>query len=295
VIVFLQPKSVQSEDWDVSDDHSHYNAPMELTIAPQSYRPSDDSLILALKQATLAMSRMVSQETQLDGTIALSNPDAPLIRQANRAASWDGTPGSFTSLIEHYTEQQLNALVIDSEAALLDEAQIQLAKQHGYKADTRQLLVMAQFIAYDNMNTDLQVIPARAAYRETKAIYARMAQTDFGGDAALTQQLCDVMVNRLDEPRLDLFLGRMDRKPVALCGVYTQGQTGVLVPVYVDPDMRGKRLGITMLNHVLEHCARAQLQQVILDRSPGCYAIPMYEKAGFVTGPKYMRLLKHVG
>ncbi len=268
---------------------------MELTVAPQSYRPSDDSLILALKQATIAMTRMVSEETTLDGAIAFTNPEAPLIRQANRAASWDGTPESLTHLIEHFQQQELNALVIDCEHASLDESQFQLASQNGYAADTRQLLVMAQFNAYDKMNTDLQVIPARAAYREVKTIYARMAQTDFGGDPDLTRQLCDVMVNRLDEPRLDLFLGRMDRKPVALGGVYTQGQIGVLVPVYVDPDMRGKRLGITMLNHVLEHCARAQLQQVIVDRSPGCYAIPMYEKAGFVTGPKYMRLLKHVG
>ena len=188
---------------------------MELTVAPQSYRPSDDSLILALKQATIAMTRMVSEETTLEGAIAFTNPDTPLIRQANRAASWDGSPQSLAHLIEHYQQQQLNALVIDCEHASLDESQVQLASQNGYTADTRQLLVMAQFNAYDKMNTDLQVIPARAAYREVKTIYARMAQTDFGGDPDLAKQLCDVMVNRLDEPRLDLFLGRMDRKPVA--------------------------------------------------------------------------------
>ncbi|HAI12197.1 MAG TPA: hypothetical protein DCM28_10870, partial [Phycisphaerales bacterium] len=142
---------------------------MELTIAPQSYRPSDESLILALKQATLAMSQMVSEETTLDGVIALTNSDAPLIRQANRAASWDGSPESLSQLLEHFAQQQLNALVIDSIAPMLDETQINNAIKQGYRADTRQLLVMSKFKPYEAMNTDLQVIPARAAYREVKA------------------------------------------------------------------------------------------------------------------------------
>lgn len=270
---------------------------MELTVAPQSYRPSDDSLIRALKQATTAMLRVVSEQETLDGAIAFTRDDAPLIRQANRGMSWDpapgSTPGSLEALIEHFSEKQLDALVIDCVDAVLNEQQIEHAQSLGYHADTRQLLVMQQFEPNEAINMDLQVIPARAAYREVKTIYRRMAQTDFGGDEALSQQLAAVMSDRLDEPRLDLFLGRMDRKPVALGGVFTQAQVGVLVPIYVDPDMRGKRLGPTMLEHVLEHCLRAQLQQLIVDRSPGCYAIPMYQKAGFSAGPTYMRLLKN--
>jgi GNAT superfamily N-acetyltransferase len=266
---------------------------MELTVAPQSYKPSDDSLIRALRDATAAMARVLSNETQLDGIIAFDREDAPLIRQANRATAWDGTPGSLNLLNEHYAAKQLTALVIDPIASALNDEQIQHAATLGYHADTRQLQVMHQFKPFGAMNEDLQVIPARASYREVRAIYRRMAQTDFHGDETLASQLASVMVDRLDEPRLDLFLGRMDRKPVALGGVFTQAQTGVLVPIYVDPGMRGKRLGQTMLSHMLEHCLRAQLQQLIVDRSPGCYAIPMYQKAGFVAGPTHMRLLKH--
>lgn len=266
---------------------------MELPISQQSYRPSDESLIHALKQATLAMSRMVSEETTLDGAIAMDNPDAPLIRIANRVASWDGDEHSLTNVLHHFDGKSLTPWVIDCTQSTLDATQIALAQSHGYHADTRQLLVMTQFKPYDAMNNELQVIPARAAYREVKTIYRRMAETDFGGDESLASQLATVMTNRLDEPRLDLFLGRMAGQVVSLGGVYTQGQIGVLIPIYVDPDMRGRRLGLTMLTHVLEHCQRAQLQQLIVDRSPGCYAIPMYAKAGFVPGPSYMRLLKH--
>lgn len=266
---------------------------MKLTIAPQSYRPSDESLILARKEAITAMTRMVAQETALEGAIAFDNPEAPLIRQANRVASWDGKPDSFDAVVAHYADKQHDALVIDCIDPMLDKTQINHAMAQGYCLDTRQLFVMAQFKPYEAMNTNLQVIPARAAYREVKTIYHRMAETDFGGDEQLASQLATVMMDRLDEPRLDVFLGRMDGKVVSLGGVYTQGQTGVLIPIYVDPDRRGNRLGSTLLTHVLEHCHRAQFQQIIVDRSPGCYAIPMYAKAGFVPGPSYMRLLKH--
>lgn len=266
---------------------------MELTVAPQSYRPSDESLIHALKQANAAMSRMISTETALDGVIAFDRADAPLIRVANRGAFWDGMPESLNQLTEHFAAGQRDALVVDCIAPMLNELQIDNAQSLGYRADTRQLQVIKQFTPYSAMNADLQVIPARASYRDVKAIYRRMAVTDFGGDDQLATQLADVMVDRLDEPRLDMFLGRMDSKTVSVCGVFTQAQVGVLIPVYVDPEMRGKRLGLTMLNHLLEHCLRAQLQQIVVDRSPGCYAIPMYAKAGFVTGPNYMRLIKH--
>ncbi|MBL4701174.1 MAG: GNAT family N-acetyltransferase [Phycisphaeraceae bacterium] len=266
---------------------------MELTVAPQSYQPSDESLIRTLKAATLAMTRMVSQETELQGVIALDCANAPLIRQANRGADWDGTAESLARLNQHFADQHLQALVVDPLSISLTDAQQVDAQSQGYRADTRQVLVIKEFKPYQSMNQDLQVIPARAAYREVKAIYQRMVETDFGGSEALATQLSSIMADRLDEPRLDFFLGRMGGKSVALGGVYTQGQTGVIVPIYVDPQMRGKRLGLTLLDHILEHAQRAQFQQVILDRSVGCYAIPMYEKAGFVLGPTYMRLLKN--
>lgn len=266
---------------------------MELTIAPQSYMPSDESLVRALKTSSMAMAQMVSQQTDLEGVIAFDRADAPLIRQANRAADWDGKPQSLVQLTEHFASKNLQSLVVDPLAQTLNQDPIDHAKTLGYHVDARQLLILKQFIPYAAMNTDLQVIPARAAYRDVKTIYQRMAQTDFDGNDELANQLANVMVDRLDEPRLDLLLGRMDRKPVALAGVYTHGQIGVIVPVYVDPDMRGKRLGLTMLNHVLQMCLRAQLQQIIVDRSMRCYAIPMYQKAGFVLGPTYTRLLKH--
>jgi len=268
---------------------------MELTVAPQSYKPSDESLTRSLKAATVAMTRMVSLETELQGVLALDCANAPLIRQANRGADWDGTAESLARLNQHFAEKNLQAWVVDPLSMSLTQAQQTDAQSQGYRADTRQLLVIKEFKHDQAMNQELQVIPARAAYREVKAIYQRMAETDLAssGHDDLAIQLSSIMADRLDEPRLDLFLGRMGGKSVALGGVYTQGQMGVMVPIYVDPDMRGKRLGSTLLNHILEHAQRAQFQQVILDRSVGCYAIPMYEKAGFVLGPTYMRLLKN--
>ena len=264
---------------------------MQLTVAPQSYQPSDESLVRALKAATVAMTRMVSEETELDGVIGLHCATAPLIRQANRGADWDGSPGSLTQLNEHFAARQLQAWVVDPLPMTLTDSQQADAQTQGYCVNKRQLLILKQFKHDQTINTDLQIIPARAAYREVKTIYQRMAQTDFDG-AELSTQLSNVMTDRLDEPRLDLFLGRMDRKPVAVGGVYTQGQIGVMIPIYVDPDVRGKRVGMTLLNHLLQHAQRAQFQQVIVDRSPGCNAIPMYKKAGFTDGPTYMRLLK---
>ncbi len=244
---------------------------MKLPILPQHQTVDSQALIRAIKQTAVAMGRVASEEQNLQGATVFTRPDCPDIRVANFAAEFDGTEAALDML-----RQRKNCLVIDPIEATLDPS----LKYEGYETVTKKVFSMRQYIEPDKIHRSLQIIPARAAYREVRELYQQMVSAD----------LASVMVDRLDEPRLELFIGRLNHKPVALAGFFCQGQVGVLVPAYVIPEARKQSLGVTMLVHALEHCLRAQLPQVILDRTEGCSSIPLYQRVGFCEVGSYQKL-----
>lgn len=91
---------------------------MELTIAPQSYRPSADALIRAIKRASVILARMVSQETSLAGATAFCNPARPGVRCGNHAAEVNLVDGAspddvLAGIDAHFAGQGARCHVLD--------------------------------------------------------------------------------------------------------------------------------------------------------------------------------------
>ena len=108
-----------------------------------------------------------------------------------------------------------------------------------------------------------------------------MAAQEFNADPPLARDYADTMIDQLDEPRLELFLGRLDGQPVGVAGVTTLGQIGVIYPAYTDNNHRGKGIAATLMSHTLDHCARALMDQIVIERSDNCPSIGFYESLGF--------------
>jgi hypothetical protein len=113
-----------------------------------------------------------------------------------------------------------------------------------------------------------------------------------GGDAGLAEDLARTMLDRLDEPRLELFLGRLGGRPVALAGVVNLGDVGVLVPACTESDPPADDVAPTILAHTLEHCARAGFRQVVLERHEDCPTIPFYAAMGFAESARHVRYVR---
>jgi ribosomal protein S18 acetylase RimI-like enzyme len=261
---------------------------MELPIAPQSYRPGTDALIRAIKRTWAILGRVVAEEQQLDNATVYVNPDRPLVRSANFAAD---VQGSCDQALSFFAERDLPCHAINcADAHWPDDAQ----PPAGYAPNTRHVMLLDRYNRPERLCDDLQIVPIRAIYPQLPSFYQRFARAGHNADDALATQLADTMIDRLDEPRLELFVGRVDKQPVAVAGVITLGDIGVISPAWTDPDHRRKGIAATLLDYTLDHCSRAQFESVIVDRGDGCSSIPFYESLGFKIAGSYLRYLRAV-
>lgn len=267
---------------------------MQLPIAAESYRPSNDALIRAVKRTRAILARTGADETQLVCSTAFTHAPRPGVRVLNlalnvRTEANHDAPAALDELFAHYDAAGVACETLDANDAAWPEGFDAALTARGYAARNRQLLLVQQYAPPTDANDALQVIPARAAYAHARTLFHTMAGADHGLTGRCADDLADALIDQLDEPRVELMLGLLDGAPAACAGVVTLGQQGVIVPAYVAPDARRKGLGRTIMMHVLDHCVRAGFEQALLDRGEGCYSIPMYEALGFAPIGGYVR------
>ena len=267
---------------------------MQLPIAAESYRPSNDALIRAVKRTRAILARTGADETQLACATAYSNADRPGVRVLNlalnvRTEADHDVSAVLDELFAHYEAAGVACEALDANDAVWPEGFDTALAARGYAPRNRRLMIVAHYTSPTDANDALQVIPARAAYAHMRTLLHTMAGADHGLTGRCADGLADALIDQLDEPRVEMMLGLLDGAPAAFAGVVTLGQQGVIVPAYVAPDARRKGLGRTIMMHVLDHCVRAGFEQVLLDRGGGCYSIPMYDALGFVPIGGYVR------
>ena len=267
---------------------------MELPIAPQQNQPSPDAMVRAVRRARMIVARMVGEETALGRATAFTNRDRPGVRLANCAfeveARQEGNePSVLREIKAHFEQHGVTCHTIDAGAADWPPALVSQFESGGYGGRKKTVFLMRDYRRPAGIHEDLQVIPARAAYGELRPFYESMARSEFGADHTLATDFAAVMIDRLDEARLELFLGRLDGRPVGVAGVVTLGNIGVFDPAYTDPEHRGKGIGAAMAAHTFDHCQRALFEQVLIERSEGCVSIPFYEALGFERAAEFVR------
>ena len=259
---------------------------MELPIASHNAHRSAEALVRAIKRSDVILSRTIAEETQLDGATVFTNPERPQVHLANCAFDLsipdDSTAKAVVDpIMNHFQETGVHCHALQSASLDWSEELTQVLTALEYQTKTYHVLLLDAYMPPRETNSDLQIIPIRAAYSEARRIYDLQAKAESNADEALARELTNAHIDHLDEPRLEVFLGRLGGPPVAVAGVITLGNIGVIDPAFTDPDHRGSGLGRTLMAHVLEHCQRALFESVIVRRSDGCWSIPFYESLGF--------------
>jgi GNAT superfamily N-acetyltransferase len=252
-------------------------------------------MVRAIHRAAVVLARTAGQVREVQGGQVCVRADRPGVRAVNFAADVQ-LPESISSeqeardwlalILSVFADQRTPCHVLyprQSQWALPLKAALDEA---GYEPVVRKVFELSRYRGPASVNQAVQVAPARALYPQLPEFYFHQAHVEHHADERLANDYAATMIDFLDEPRLELFIARMKdqrglAQNVAVAGVLSLGQTGVVIPAWTDPAYRGKGVAGTLMNHVMDACARALFTQVILDRSTHCPAIGFYEAMGF--------------
>jgi GNAT superfamily N-acetyltransferase len=281
---------------------------VELPISHASYQPSTAALVRAARRARLILGRVVGEETALDHAVAITDPRRPQVAQANFAVDFaanDRGPAAALALVfDHFDAQGLTCLSIDAaDVQWDDDAKLELSRRDYYPA-TRLLSVWTaqppgEGAEMDQTRAagegDLQIIPARSCYADLRVFFADMAQAQDHADAALAAATAAARIDQLDEPRLEAFVARIDRRVAGVAGIINLGNLGVLSDVFTLPDARGQGLAAALMAHLLDHCRRCQFEAVLLDTPASCPHLDFFQHLGFSPATSYLQFRKRRG
>ena len=271
---------------------------MELPIAPQTYQPSPDALVRAIKRADLILARMVAEETALEGATAMTNPRRPGVHMANFAADLRVPEGSTADAVldeiaDHFQSRNLACHYMQCNETHWPDDLAQSLSRRGYqRGPTASVCLLHDYTPPKRDMPAMQVIPGRAAYAQLQEFYVQSARDHHGADDALAAQIAQSQIDHLDEPRFDMFVGRIDGRIAGIAGVITLGNIGVIDNVYTAPQFRGRGVASALMHHTIEHCSRALFEQVILEVLADSRALPLYESLGFKPVASYHKFVR---
>lgn len=271
---------------------------MELPIAPQSYRPGPDALVRAVKHADAMAVRLVADEASLDGAVAFTCPARPDVSFINYATDLHVPPGLTASrvveqVVDHFARAGVPCHALECGSTHWPDDLAAAAEAHGYVRSPRaELYLLTRYQPPATLHTQVQIIPARAAYRELHE-FCVQAACENRIDPALAERIARTQVDFFDEPRLDGFLARMDGRAVGVATLASMGQIGVIGWIHVAAANRNQGIGSALMRHVLDQCGRSQFEQVVLETLADGPACRWYQRQGFqaVTSfSKYVRV-----
>ena len=271
---------------------------MELPISQQSYQPTPDALMRAVRRAGSILARTMADEAPLDTATAFTNPARPTVHGANYATDvrlpQDLDAHTALGLIlDHYDMQNTPCHALESADTVWPDTLSEAIEARGYRPVTQHVYLLHRHTPRATAaHPTMKIIPARAAYGQVHSFYQAMARDEYRIEGQPADDLADSMADHLDESRLELFLCWLDGQPVGSAGVITLGQIGVIQPAYTDAQHRGRGIAGALMSHTLDHCARSLMQQVILERTEGCPSIGFYESIGFRLVGSYVRYAK---
>ncbi len=272
---------------------------MELPVAPQTYAPTAEALVRALHRVDVMLARTAAQEGELPGALAFTNPRRPAVAMVNCALEVDVPKGSSAgeavgAVEAHFAQAGVPCHSLQVGAASWPPELVQALEQRGYRRGPQvSVYVLDRFVAPKQPCAALQVIPGRAAYVELREFYTRAGQAQgLPVDAVLAQDLADTRIDHLDEPRLEVLLGRIEGRPAGAISLVNLGDVGVIDDIATLPPYRGRGVAATLLDRAIELARRSVLKHVILECQPDNPATRLYEAMGFkavASHCKYVR------
>jgi len=286
------------------------NAPMDLPLVqstgPQS---SSEALIRAMRRTDAIIARTTADEQLLDAATAFTNAERPTVAEANaafdvRLPEGGDAEAALDDIAAHFDRIGAPCRTLDANAPHWPGELAAAVERRGYRPIENTVYRLGGY-KLPPAGKPVQVIPGRAAYHEVRQLAAAQAATR-GRDADAREQFADAAIDSLDEPRVDLFLARRDKQPAGMMSLMTLGNIGVLLGHFVmtddsAPDTSADEknnappdhtIAHTLLTRLMEHCTRAQFEQVILRLPAGDPDAAFYESVGFQKVATYVRYVK---
>ncbi len=258
---------------------------MRLPVIPTGDRKSPEVLVRIALRADAEIARTFTTSTDLDLGRASINPDRPNVWDANCILECHRPPGTDVEALLDEAEAHFAAngvrchRWIPSDPPLDSELRRALAARGAVPEETI-LLSLQRAVEPSRARPDLQVLPARAILPQFRELARRCAEADTSPEAAVHLAACTV--DSLDDPRMDVLVGRIDGEAVAMASVFAMGEVGIIRDVTTDPRFRRQGVMRTLMGHVFELASRSQFRQVALEVMPdNLPALAMYEQLGF--------------
>ncbi len=268
---------------------------MELPIAKQTYLPPAVAMARAMLRAEATLARTTCEVTELEGFTAYTDAPRREVRMTNWAGdvACDGSPAELLDRIDaHFDAQGVRCWTLLSHDGAWSGAFLEAAAERGYSTRERWVYLLDRYVAppEERMSQSLQVIPTRAAYGQARELM-RVAAGQYQG-AEVTDALAAALVDRLDEARLESFMGRLSGHAVGMLNVLALGQVGVIDQVFTHPYHRRGGVASRLMDHAMGFCRRALFEQVILEADRQSPASRMVERIGFKPITPLVRLVR---
>jgi ribosomal protein S18 acetylase RimI-like enzyme len=122
----------------------------------------------------------------------------------------------------------------------------------------------------------LTIIPARAAYKHTRAL-AEQAAAYYKHPP-----LADAIVLHIEDPAVDAILAMKDGAPAGYVSILTVGEIGYVSELFVAEPLRNHGVGRTLMSRTIEVCARAMHKHVFVGvDATNAPAAHLYTRFGF--------------
>jgi len=266
---------------------------MELHVLKQkSGSVSPDAMIRSIKRAQAIIARPMSLETQLDGATAYTSPKYSAIAIANGVMDVriveGGSAGAVVDAIDaRFAEAGTTCLRFECNEMNWPADIASLLKQRECRAIRQGVYQLLQYQPA-TASPAVQVIPGRAAYAQVGKLFRAIAMERSHSEVA-ADQWADAIIDQLDDSRIDLFLARKERVVVGGASVLTLGNVGVILDWAALAGDASEEVWQTLSARVIDHCQRAQFEQVLISLDEGDARIARFVAMGFVLAASYER------
>ena len=243
---------------------------VRLEILPAHHDATAADLVRLFHRTQLHWVRHLGEETQLDTGVAFTNSELAGIPDANgivdAALPHDSTPAQAVEEARLHFEQAgtacrqwlFNPGAPESQMKPL----LDFLEDSGWRAHRFDVMRLGRRQEILPDAPGLTIIPARASFRHAQELAEEEAR-ECG-----VPQIADASMAHLDDPHWDVAIAVRDGRAVARAGVLAVGEIGRVDHLFVAPPYRLQGIGRTMMNRVLDVCARSLFKHVMLRVRP---------------------------
>ncbi len=236
-----------------------------------------------LRRAHQAWYGQITEQHTLDCGVALTCPAYPTLPDGNQirevVLGASQTAESALDEVEtFYAEQGLTCFAWTPAAEPPAEPLAELLTSRGFVRKTTRALLLTR---WPDLQADpnVRILPARAMRDAFRTVYAQ-AVADAGPETAAR---VDAMVDRIDDPHLDMAVALVDGEPAGLMDLFQVGDIGFIKMAFTAEPHRRRGVATTLLAHTLDLAQRLALPRIGTQAEDDA-TLAFFSAAGFDVG-----------